>query len=188
MTRHSPPVLGRSLLPAERPGLIGFLFLPLLQNAWKGRKFSSQWKDVSKRRNAAWAAWAQWLLWCILYTGSSSCCRCSKAFPWCSFPQILCAVTPLLLEITAVKFSKWRVCCPTSGCSGRGDSSVTHRGRALALHPDNALWRSEENRIWLMHLQCKKMDSYCPVFLCLWLCNVDWSQCSELSRFSPCKQ
>lgn len=102
--------------------------------------------------------------------------------------QMLFVVIHPLLEITTVKCFKWWVCCPVSGCSDRGDSYVSREGRTLALHPESALWSSEENEVWLMHPQCKKIDGVCSLFLYLWLSNVDWSRCSELSRFSPCKQ
>lgn len=53
--------------------------------------------------------------------------------------QMLCVVIHPLPEITTVKCFKWRVCCPISGCSDRGDSYVSHGCRMLTLHPENAL-------------------------------------------------
>lgn len=79
-----------------------------------------------------------------------------------SSPKLCADVCPLL-EITTVKcFTPW-VCCPTSGSSDRGDSYVSDGGRRLAHHPENAVWSTEENGVWLMHPQCKK---WTVIFLC----------------------
>lgn len=50
-----------------------------------------------------------------------------------------CVDAGLLLEITTVKCFKWQVCCPSPGCSDRGDSYVTNGGMRLAHSPENAV-------------------------------------------------